>query len=738
MMRVRSLAAGFAAVAAIASSGVATAAPAQASFAGPSRADSFSVTSTLAPTASAPALGWRDLVTGTTGAFGIAAADPAISPDGRSIAVITAVDADTFGVSLIDSQTGTVSTLDTPLSGYTDAAPFWSADGTTVEFTRASKTTSDISILEVPATGGPATLVIGSAEAGTAGPIGSTITYVESADSAACVVWTFLSGVQRCILSRAYLKSAVHGSQFYDVTTVRWSPDGSTLAVAYENDTGTGLAVLTPSSTATPSTFRILPASASTDLDETFTVIDSLTWTADGSQLIYSEGPLSVESLQDTTPGIGRSIDVATGGHVSTPIQGGNLGMDTYFPAPATPAGSEFVALNPARIAATKSGLGGRLGPLGPGGEFDLAVTGSPLTGTAVSVPANATAVVLNVTAVAPTRNTFVSVYPTPLAGNPVPRVSTLNPQVAHNTANAAVVAVGAGGKVRVYNSVGNVNVIVDIAGYYVPTGSDSAALPYASVTPQRIFSTISGVGLQPGVATGPIGPNSTRVVQVTGVGGVPTGASAVVVNLTGVPGSVGTYLTAFPADDATTGVSDLNLSPSETRANLATVKLSPDGKLTLYNAAGNTNVIVDVTGYFDAGAPNEYVPVAPLRILSTRDTATYAPGGASPLGAGKSLAMQVTGTLTTSAGQIQVPSTATAAVLNLTATSPTSLTYLSAYPAGVAPPGTSNVSLRSGTTAANLAAVGLGTSGQVTIYNRAGNTSVLADLAGYFRPITP
>ncbi|HEY7857451.1 MAG TPA: hypothetical protein VIC82_03025, partial [Candidatus Nanopelagicales bacterium] len=81
-------------------------------------------------------------------------------------------------------------------------------------------------------------------------------------------------------------------------------------------------------------------------------------------------------------------------------------------------------------------------------------------------VPANATAVVLNLTAVGATRPTWVAAWPD---GQPRPTVSNLNVSSAAPTPNLAVVPVGDGGYIDLYNFAGSVNLIGDITGYLSP-----------------------------------------------------------------------------------------------------------------------------------------------------------------------------------------------------------------------------------------------------------------------------
>jgi hypothetical protein len=70
--------------------------------------------------------------------------------------------------------------------------------------------------------------------------------------------------------------------------------------------------------------------------------------------------------------------------------------------------------------------------------------------------------------------------------------------------------------------------------------------------------------------------------------------------------------------------------------------------------------------------------------------------------------------------------------VLNITATRPSRPGYLTVWPTGVPRPGTSNLNFVAGQTVANLVQVGLGSAGQVSIYNPAGSVDVVVDVEGF------
>jgi hypothetical protein len=86
--------------------------------------------------------------------------------------------------------------------------------------------------------------------------------------------------------------------------------------------------------------------------------------------------------------------------------------------------------------------------------------------------------------------------------------------------------------------------------------------------------------------------------VAVGGAGPVPPGATAAIVNVTSVNSTLPSYITAWPAGLPRPTASTLNPRPLVPVPNLAYLKLSPGGQLSVYNNTGTTDFIVDVFGY--------------------------------------------------------------------------------------------------------------------------------------------
>ncbi|MFD0369571.1 protease pro-enzyme activation domain-containing protein [Streptomyces sp. NPDC127114] len=255
-----------------------------------------------------------------------------------------------------------------------------------------------------------------------------------------------------------------------------------------------------------------------------------------------------------------------------------------------------------------------------------------------------------------------------------------------------------------------------------------SPASTFDALAPARILDTRYGIGR---TGTSPVPAKGTVKLKVTGVGGVPaSGVTAVVMNVTATAPAGPGFLIAYPSGTTRPASSNMNWLKGETVPNLVTVPVGKDGSVDLYNAGGSTvHLIADISGYFTTGTEGStYVPKGPARILDTRNAIGRA--GTSPV-AGK-------GTVSlTVAGAGGVPATgATAVVLNVTATSPTSNGHLIAYPSGTTRPTSSNINWLTGQTRPNAVVLPIGADGKVNLYNAgSGTVHFIADVFGYYTP---
>ena len=213
-------------------------------------------------------------------------------------------------------------------------------------------------------------------------------------------------------------------------------------------------------------------------------------------------------------------------GFVAGVLVGSVVGVGGFAVVRATSgssSASSFVPVSPVRVLDTRSDLG--LAEVTDGVAGTLKVTGSIPTATssgvvnAVVVPAGATAVVLNVTAVNPTAGGYVALRPGDATG--APTVSTLNVTAGGTFPNGATITIpttGAhAGEIQVwyeaeYTTVGSTELLIDIAGYYelASSGPAGATGPAGPAGPQG--------------ETGPAGADGTtsnsQIKNICGVNG--------------------------------------------------------------------------------------------------------------------------------------------------------------------------------------------------------------------------
>lgn len=253
-----------------------------------------------------------------------------------------------------------------------------------------------------------------------------------------------------------------------------------------------------------------------------------------------------------------------------------------YLPSAET----RFFPLEPSRVLDTRAGIGSREGAkLGAGGTLDLQVAGTS------EVPSTARAVVLSVTAVGATRSTDVRVYPRRAGSSTVPTISNLNVAPGGPVPNLVIVRVGDDGLVRLRNSSGELSLVADVFGYY--DASSSGGTLFRPLTPQRLLDT----------RPDRLGERELLDLDTSGQGGVPEGATAVALNVTGVGASASTDVRAYPTPLGQTSgppsVSTLNLTRGQTAAGAAIVPTGNGSAVRFYNSSGSVALLVDVAGWF-------------------------------------------------------------------------------------------------------------------------------------------
>ena len=257
-----------------------------------------------------------------------------------------------------------------------------------------------------------------------------------------------------------------------------------------------------------------------------------------------------------------------------------------------------FHAVTPDRVLDTRDPLD----PMGPGETITVPIAGLG------DVPEDAVAVAVNVTVTAPTAEGWLTVWP---AGDSMPPTSTINFVPGQTVANAATLRLGVDGEVSINNSAGSTHVVVDVAGWYDDVQL-SAGGGFVSMPPVRALDTRT--------ALGPVGPGETIDLPVAGSFGVPSDATAVALSVTVDAPTAESWLTVWPTGDTEPLASTLNFTPGAVVANNAVVGVGTDGSVSIRNAFGSTQIIVDVVGWFDAELPNGgFTALTPARLFDSR-----------------------------------------------------------------------------------------------------------------------
>jgi hypothetical protein len=412
----------------------------------------------------------------------------------------------------------------------------------------------------------------------------------------------------------------------------------------------------------------------------------------------------------------------------------GVLAGTTAAPAGATTTASVYTPLTPVRIADTRSSTSPALPNAGQtlgAGKSDVVAIPT------ADVPAGATAVALNVTAINATEPSYFTVYPT---GDTSTNFSNLNFVPGDAQPNLVISPIGGTAtapSVSIYNFAGTADFAVDLEGYFTPSTGATGTGHFFPLTPSRITDTRTGSNEPNAGKT--LSANSSISVPVAGVGGVPTtGVSAVELNVTATDTTQASYFTVYPNSGTIPTASNVNWNAGQVVANRVIVPLNSAGAVNVYNYAGSADLVVDVDGYFSSTSSSGgslFVPVAPARISDTR-AASGQPNSGSPVGPAGTETVQVTG-----AGGVPAISpteSVTGAVLNVTEADSTAPSFLTVFPAAAIHPTSSDVNFAPPTVLANDDLVGLSSTGTVDIYNNSGNTDVVVDVFGYFVPATP
>ncbi|WP_328620925.1 PKD domain-containing protein [Streptomyces sp. NBC_00354] len=254
-------------------------------------------------------------------------------------------------------------------------------------------------------------------------------------------------------------------------------------------------------------------------------------------------------------------------------------------------AASGYTPMTPVRAVDTRSGQGAPQGQVPGRGTIGVQLGGW-------YVPANATAVALNVTATNPREDGHLTAYP---SGQQAPNTSNVNFAAKQTVANSVIVPVGPDGKVNVFNGAwAGTDVIVDVVGYYSPDSSGS----FMAIAPNRRFDTRTWDG-----------PMHPRGYIWSAISHGEQGISGYVLNATVTNTKDAGFLSVAPdtntpdqyknhteAQQTRPTASAMNWTAGKTVANLVQASSGGvNGVVDFWNQSWDTtDLIVDIFGYYE------------------------------------------------------------------------------------------------------------------------------------------
>lgn len=179
-----------------------------------------------------------------------------------------------------------------------------------------------------------------------------------------------------------------------------------------------------------------------------------------------------------------------------------------------------------------------------------------------------------------------------------------------------------------------------------------------------------------------------------------------------------------------------MNYSGGQTIANSVVVPVGADGRIQILNSSwGAADLIVDVVGYYSAAGKSAYLPLAPERLLDTRDPASWSGG---PLPGWNYIYMPLAHNHPDFTGFVlnsTATDTATDGHLSIGLDPNTLQQYQSGSEALLSPPSVSTLNWRAGQTVPNMVQTGRGPDGLIDFWNASGgNINLVVDIFGLYQ----
>ncbi len=366
--------------------------------------------------------------------------------------------------------------------------------------------------------------------------------------------------------------------------------------------------------------------------------------------------------------------------------------------APGEAPAARFRPFIPVRLIDTRDASGTASvdvgGPLG--GGCTIAVRPQVEPGT--------TAVAVNIVAVDPGAQGYITAYPCGIAR---PFTSAVQSLLGRVVSGSAVVPLGADGSFCVFSNT-TTELVIDMTGSFAP----AAPAGYEPINAQRRFDSRTGGA--------PLAAGTVVRVPIRGSGAGAADSTAASITIHALDAVRGGFVTAWPCDSERPWASSANVGTGMSVTNYADVAVGPTGEVCLF-VSTPMHLAVDVNGWFGPSATTAFHAVVPFRLADSRESH----GWADAFVRNANRRIQVVGVGT-------IPARARSVAAQFTAVDATRAGYVTVHPCLAAVPALSMVRYSTMTNVAVLVNSVLDATGGWCASTN-GATDLVVDVSGWF-----
>jgi hypothetical protein len=319
----------------------------------------------------------------------------------------------------------------------------------------------------------------------------------------------------------------------------------------------------------------------------------------------------------------------------------------------------------------------------------------------AALVPADVSALVLNLTVTDAQRSGYITIYP---CGFPRPLAAAINFTAGETKANLVDAMFRSDGPLCLWSNV-DTDAVVDLQGFHSPSGN-GRLVPRTAV---RLVDTRPDDALV---------DHQVLQIPVIGDGRAAAGTTTATLNVAVDDPQRAGFLTVYPCGTDRPLASNLNFVRGQTVSNEVMVQPGTDGMVCVYTTAA-THLVVDLDATYETSGVAHFTALMPGRLADTRLTTKVL--------AGEHVEWTVV-------GDGGAPAGTNAVSVNIAVSEPEGAGFLPVYPCKADMPLASNLNFADGQTISNHVTATIGANGKICVFTSRA-TNIVIDIEGIYRP---